>query len=100
MRKETAHKNRSLLLLQVQGQGYSRHTLGVRCRWLESQMVGFFPDVVGEREGDATCHAVSPLYKGVVFSYAAHVLHVALAVIIHGAGKALFDQTRHSGLVS
>ena len=63
-------------------------------------VIGFFPDVASERQRGAIRYAVRPLYKGVVFACAAHVLHIAPAVIVHGAGEALFDQVRHGGQVS
>ncbi len=63
-------------------------------------VIGFFPDVASERQRGAICHTVRPLDKGVVFACSAHILHVAPAVIIHGAGEALFDQVRHGGQVA
>lgn len=63
-------------------------------------VVGFFPDVAGERQGGAICNAVRPFKEGVVGSGAAHILHVAASVVIHGGGEALFDEVRHGGQVS
>lgn len=60
-------------------------------------VMGFFPNVAGERQGGAICHTVCPLDKGVVFACAAHVLHITPAIAIHGGGKALFYQIRHGG---
>lgn len=47
-------------------------------------VMSFFPDVAGERQGGGFCDAVRPFEEGVVAACAAHVLHVTPAVAIHG----------------
>lgn len=75
----------------------------VSFEWHETDVaddvVGFFPDVAGERQGGGLCGAFCPFEEGVVGACAAHILHVAPAVIVHGGGETLLDQIRHGGQV-
>lgn len=59
----------------------------------------FLPNVARERKRGGFCHAVRPFEKGVIGTCAAHILHIAPAVAIHGAGEAQLDQVRHGGQV-
>lgn len=59
-----------------------------------------FPDIARERQGRGLGGAVGPFNKRVVFACAAHVLHVAPAVRVHGAGEAQLDKVCDSGQVT
>lgn len=58
-----------------------------------------FPDVACKWKGCCFNGTVGPLDEGVVFACAAHILHVAPAICIHGAGEAQFDEVCDSGKV-
>lgn len=59
----------------------------------------FLPHIAGERQGGGIGGAFCPLQKGVVAPGAAHVLHVAFAVAIHGGREAGLDQVRDGGQI-
>ncbi len=55
-------------------------------------LVVLLPDKAREWQGCGLGHVVRPMQEAVVTAGAAHICHVTLTVIVHGAGKAQFNE--------
>ena len=62
-------------------------------------LAALFPDVARQRHGCALHHPPGPAQEILVLAGLAHLLHVRLAVVVHGGFEAQLDQVRHLGQV-